>query len=67
VIVGLATVLIATVSVNVAANVASPSYDFSNAAPTWISFRTGGLIAAVAAGGQRGVLCPGQGPFPRAA
>ncbi len=47
VILGLLTVLIATVSVNVAANVVSPSYDFSNAAPKWISFRTGGLITGV--------------------
>ena len=47
VIFGLVTVLIATVSVNVAANVVSPSYDFSNAAPKWISFRTGGLITGV--------------------
>jgi NCS1 family nucleobase:cation symporter-1 len=34
-------------SVNVAANVVSPSYDFSNAAPRRISFRTGGLITGV--------------------
>src|SRR5581483_2459042 len=34
-------------SVNVAANVVSPSYDFSNAVPRWISFRTGGLITGV--------------------
>jgi len=40
-------VLVATVSVNVAANVVSPSYDFSNTAPRWISFRTGGLITGV--------------------
>ena len=29
---------------NVAANIVSPSYDFSNAWPKRISFRTGGLI-----------------------
>jgi NCS1 family nucleobase:cation symporter-1 len=34
-------------SVNVAANVVSPSYDFSNAAPRFVSFRTGGLITGV--------------------
>jgi len=49
VIIGLLTVLIATVSVNVAANVVSPSYDFSNTLPRWISFRTGGLITGVLA------------------
>ena len=49
VIFGLLTVLIATVSVNVAANIVSPSFDFSNAAPKWISFRTGGLITGVLA------------------
>jgi nucleobase:cation symporter-1, NCS1 family len=47
VILGLLTVLIATVSVNVAANVVSPSYDFSNIAPKVISFRVGGLITGV--------------------
>jgi nucleobase:cation symporter-1, NCS1 family len=48
-VVGLAlfTVLVATVSVNVAANVVSPSYDFSNVWPKLISFRTGGLITGV--------------------
>jgi NCS1 family nucleobase:cation symporter-1 len=49
VILGLVTVLVATVSVNVAANVVSPSYDFSNAAPKWVSFRIGGLITGVIA------------------
>jgi nucleobase:cation symporter-1, NCS1 family len=47
VIIGLLTVLIATVSVNVAANVVSPSYDFSNLAPRVISFRVGGIITGV--------------------
>src|SRR5439155_18409636 len=36
--------LIATLNVNVAANVVSPANDFSNLAPRRISFRTGGLI-----------------------
>jgi NCS1 family nucleobase:cation symporter-1 len=36
--------LVATLNVNVAANVVSPSNDFSNLNPQWISFRTGGLI-----------------------
>ncbi|HYM80438.1 MAG TPA: NCS1 family nucleobase:cation symporter-1 [Candidatus Limnocylindria bacterium] len=38
---------IATLTTNLAANVVSPANDFSNAAPRWISFRTGGLITAV--------------------
>jgi NCS1 family nucleobase:cation symporter-1 len=40
-------VLIATVSVNIAANVVSPANDFANLAPRRISFRTGGLITGV--------------------
>jgi NCS1 family nucleobase:cation symporter-1 len=44
---GLFTVVVATLSVNVAANTVSPSYDFSNAAPRLVSFRTGGLITGV--------------------
>ena len=32
---------------NVAANIVSPSYDFSNAWPRRISFRTGGIITGV--------------------
>jgi NCS1 family nucleobase:cation symporter-1 len=47
VIIGLLMVVLATMSVNVAANVVSPSYDFSNAAPRAVSFRTGGLITGV--------------------
>lgn len=41
---GLIAVLIATLNVNIAANVVSPSNDFSNLAPRLISFRTGGMI-----------------------
>jgi NCS1 family nucleobase:cation symporter-1 len=41
---GLIGLLIATMNVNIAANVVSPSNDFSNLAPKLISFRTGGLI-----------------------
>ncbi len=44
---GVIVVIIATVSTNLAANVVSPSYDFSNALPKRISFRTGGLITGV--------------------
>jgi NCS1 family nucleobase:cation symporter-1 len=47
VVIGLLTALVATVSVNVAANTVSPSYDFSNAWPGKISFRTGGIITGV--------------------
>jgi NCS1 family nucleobase:cation symporter-1 len=36
--------LVATLNVNIGANVVSPSNDFSNLAPGLISFRTGGLI-----------------------
>ena len=36
--------LIATLNINIGANVVSPSNDFSNLAPGLISFRTGGLI-----------------------
>ena len=38
---------VATLSTNIAANVVSPANDFSNLAPSRISFRTGGLITAV--------------------
>jgi len=38
---------IATISVNIAANVVSPANDFANLAPRWISFRTGGLITGL--------------------
>ncbi len=41
------TVVVATLSVNVAANTVSPSYDFSNLAPRFISFRTGGIITGI--------------------
>jgi NCS1 family nucleobase:cation symporter-1 len=41
------TVVIATLSVNIAANVVSPANDFANAFPKLISFRTGGLITGI--------------------
>ncbi|MBV9381000.1 MAG: NCS1 family nucleobase:cation symporter-1 [Streptosporangiaceae bacterium] len=47
VVIGLLMVVLATMCVNVAANVVSPSYDFSNASPRLISFRFGGLITGV--------------------
>jgi NCS1 family nucleobase:cation symporter-1 len=40
-------VAIATISVNIAANVVSPANDFANLAPRHISFRTGGLITGI--------------------
>ena len=42
--VALISILVATLNVNIGANVVSPSNDFSNLAPKYISFRTGGLI-----------------------
>src|SRR5579863_6919847 len=47
VVVAMLALLLATLNVNVAANVVSPSNDFSNLSPRLISFRTGGLIACV--------------------
>jgi len=47
VVFALFTLAVATLSVNVAANIVSPSYDFSNVIPKLISFRTGGLITGV--------------------
>ena len=47
VILALFTLAVATLSVNVAANTVSPSYDFSNAWPKRISFRTGGIITGI--------------------
>jgi NCS1 family nucleobase:cation symporter-1 len=44
---GLIALLVATLNVNIGANVVGPSNDFSNLAPRFISFRTGGLITGV--------------------
>lgn len=44
--VALIALAIATLSTNIAANVVSPANDFSNLAPSHISFRTGGIITA---------------------
>ena len=46
-LVALVALLIATLNTNVAANVVSPSNDFSNLRPSLISFRTGGLITGL--------------------
>ncbi len=42
--IALVAILVATLNVNIGANVVSPSNDFSNLYPRLISFRTGGLI-----------------------
>jgi NCS1 family nucleobase:cation symporter-1 len=47
VVIAMIALLLATLNVNVAANLVSPSNDFSNLSPRLISFRTGGLIACV--------------------
>ena len=45
--VALIALLVATLNTNVAANVVSPSNDFSNLNPRRISFRTGGIITGI--------------------
>ncbi|ATL67747.1 NCS1 family nucleobase:cation symporter-1 [Nocardia terpenica] len=40
-------VLVATLSVNIAANIVSPAYDLSNLVPKLIGFRTGAVITCV--------------------
>jgi nucleobase:cation symporter-1, NCS1 family len=47
VIVAMVALLMATLNVNVAANIVSPANDFSNLWPRRISFRTGGLITCL--------------------
>src|SRR5688572_31801061 len=41
------TAVIATLAVNIAANVVSPANDFANVLPKYINFRTGGLITGI--------------------
>ena len=41
------TVVVATLAVNIAANVVSPANDFANAFPRAIGFKTGGLITGI--------------------
>ena len=41
------TVVVATLAVNIAANVVSPANDFANAFPRLIKFKTGGLITGI--------------------
>jgi NCS1 family nucleobase:cation symporter-1 len=47
VVLAMLALLMATLNVNVAANVVSPANDFSNLSPRHISFRTGGLLTCV--------------------
>ncbi len=47
VVLSIVTILVATLSVNIAANVVSPANDFSNAFPRLIDFKRGGLITGV--------------------
>ena len=49
ILLGLVSLTVATLSVNVAANVVSPANDFSNMAPKLISFKAGGVITGVIA------------------
>src|SRR6516225_9756412 len=45
--VSMLTVVVATLAVNIAANVVSPANDFANAFPRLVGFKTGGLIAGI--------------------
>ncbi|OHT87959.1 NCS1 family nucleobase:cation symporter-1 [Mycobacteroides saopaulense] len=46
-VLGVLTFAIATIGINIVANFVSPAFDFSNLAPTRISWRAGGMIAAI--------------------
>ncbi|WP_405056808.1 NCS1 family nucleobase:cation symporter-1 [Kribbella sp. NBC_01505] len=47
IVLGAATFVTATVGINIVANFISPAFDFSNVSPQRISWRMGGMIAAV--------------------
>ncbi len=47
VVLGLLTFIVATIGINIVANFVSPAFDFSNVSPQRISWRAGGMIAAV--------------------
>jgi NCS1 family nucleobase:cation symporter-1 len=47
VVLGALTFMIATIGINIVANFVSPAFDFSNVAPQRISWRAGGMIAAI--------------------
>jgi NCS1 family nucleobase:cation symporter-1 len=46
-IIAMIVIVLAQISTNMAANVVSPSFDFSNLAPKYISFKIGGIITAI--------------------
>jgi NCS1 family nucleobase:cation symporter-1 len=46
-VLGVLTFAIATIGINIVANFVSPAFDFSNVAPTKVTWRIGGMIAAV--------------------
>ncbi|WP_432544056.1 NCS1 family nucleobase:cation symporter-1 [Kineococcus sp. SYSU DK002] len=46
-VLGCLTFIIATIGINIVANFVSPAFDFSHVSPQRISWRTGGMIAAV--------------------
>ena len=48
-IVGILTFVLATIGINISANFVSAAFDFSNIAPASISWRGGGVIAAIGA------------------
>jgi NCS1 family nucleobase:cation symporter-1 len=48
VVLGALTFMTATIGINIVANFVSPAFDFSNVSPRRISWRMGGMIAAVA-------------------
>lgn len=48
VLLGAFTFVTATIGINIVANFVSPAFDFANVAPSKISWRAGGMIAAVA-------------------
>ncbi|MBK4765141.1 MAG: NCS1 family nucleobase:cation symporter-1 [Pantoea sp. Brub] len=45
--IGLITLIMSTIGINIVANFVSPSFDFSNCAPQKISFRIGGIITGI--------------------
>src|SRR5437762_13885724 len=52
------TVVVATIAVNIAANVVSPANDFANAFPRFIGFKTGALLTGIL-----GILIPPRRPL----
>ena len=46
-IIGALLLAIATISVNIPANIVSPAYDFTNLLPKWLNFRSAGLVAII--------------------